>query len=288
MPRIATAIPGSGMSGPPPTFRQNETVQWQDVPYTDRFSNEYDSNSYGLTYIFAGASAQPISIAAAPAATGGVEGLQGGGWVTTLTAAQAASFLPGKYWWQAVLAGLTAAFTASISGTALAIGGGLTGTVVQGAALTGAGIPNGVTIVSGSGNNWVISQPLTIGSEAMTTALSGRIVAFEGESVVEQDFASLSGSYDGRSYWQQVLDAATQALTQFQASGGRLKSYTIAGRSMTFQDDKDIMALESLARGRVEAEKQAASGGDRRNIRIGFNRPTAGLPSSNSMNWPWW
>jgi len=196
--------------------------------------------------------------------------------------------VPGRYWWQAVLAGLTAGFTASISGTALTISGGLTGTVAQGATLAGAGIPNGVTIISGSGDSWEISQSLSIGSEAMTTALAGRIVAFEGESVVEQDFASLSGSYDGRSYWQQILDAATQALLQWQSSGGRLKSYTIAGRSMTFQDDKEIIALENLARSRVEAERQAASGGDRRNIRIGFNRPTAGLPSSNNMNWPWW
>jgi len=287
MPRIATAIPGSGISGPPATFRQNETIQWQDVPFTDRFANSYDSNTYALTYVFAGPSAGPLSVTAAPAATGGVEGLQGGGWVTTLTATQAAAFVSGNYWWQAVLTGLTAAFTASISGVNLTVLSGLTGTIVQNATLAGAGISAGVTIVSGSGNNWVISQALTVSSEAMTTNLATRIVAFEGESAVEADLASLAGSYDGRSYWQQILDAATQALLQFQASGGRLKAYTIAGRSMTFQDDKEIMAIENMARARVEAEKQAASGGDRRNIRVGFNRPSSGIPSSNNMNWPW-
>ena len=287
MGRISTALPSNGISGPPQTFRQNETITWQDVPYSDRFFNQFDSNSYLLTYVFVGPSV-PISIAAVPSTLGGVQGLSGSGWVTTLTKVQAALFLPGNYWWQAILTGLTSAFTGSITGTALTVLSGFTGTIVLGATVAGAGIPAGVTIISGSGNNWVVSQSLSIGSEAITTNLATRTVAFEGELTVEPDYAALLGTYDGRSSWQQILDAATTALLQFQASGGRVKAYNIAGRSMTFQDDKEIMAIENLARSRVEAEKQAASGGDRRNLRIGFSAPNSGVPTANSKNWPWW
>ena len=117
---------------------------------------------------------------------------------------------------------------------------------------------------------------------------SQRIVAAEGELVVEPDFAALSTAYDGRSTMEIGLANAEQALTQFQASGGRVKSYNIAGRQMTFQDDKEILALVNYFRGRVEAERQASSGGDRRNIRIGFAPPSSGIPTDSSKNWPWW
>lgn len=228
MSGTATALPGNGISGPPPTFRQNETITWQDVEYTDRFFNQYDSNSYNLTYVFVGPVATPIQVVAVPSVGGDEEGLGGGGWTTTFTAADAAKFAAGRYWWQAVI-------TSQVS---------ITPTV--------------------------------------------RVIAFEGQSEVQPDFAALTAVYDGRTMWEQILDAATMALVTFQASGGRLKAYNIAGRSMTFQDDKDIIALENLARSRVEAEKQSASGGDRRNIRVGFRPPSSGVPASNSKNWPWW
>jgi len=65
-----------------------------------------------------------------------------------------------------------ATFNATIAGTALTVTGGLTGTIAIGQTISDAGgvIPEGTTIVSGSGTSWVISQPVTIGSPTAITA----------------------------------------------------------------------------------------------------------------------
>ena len=217
---------GQGIAGPPTKLRQNETAYWQDVPFTDEFSNQYDSGTYTLTYVFAGVGNAPLSVTATPGSAGTVTAQ---GWTTRLTPTQAAQLLPGRWWWQAVL-------------TAPAVG--------------------------------------------MTPAQ--RVVAAEGEVLVEPDLATLSGSYDGRTQWQIILANCEQALAVFQASGSRLKEYEILGRRMSFEGTGGIIELATYARGRVEAEKQAGSGGDRRNIRIGFSPPTSGVPAVASKNWPWW
>ena len=59
-----------------------------------------------------------------------------------------------------------ATFTGVISGTALT-SSSVTGTIAIGQTLVGAGIPDGTTIISGSGSSWVISTSLTIASETM-------------------------------------------------------------------------------------------------------------------------
>lgn len=203
-------------------MRQNETVYWQDVPFNDRFNNEYDSGTYTLTYIFAGPIATPLQVTATP----GSVGASGEGWITTLTAAQAASLVPGIYGWQAVL--------------------------------TAAGPP------------------------------SVRIVAAEGEVVVEADLAIAGANFDPRSTWQIILSQCETALQAWAASGQKIRSYRINGREMMFEGVNGIVLLEKRARSRVEAEKQIASGGDRRNIRIGFSPPSSGVPTDSSKNWPWW
>lgn len=213
---------GAGISGPPYKMRQNETPYWQDEPFTDKFDTEYDSGTYTLTYVFAGASVAPVSLVASPLPTGAGSR----GWQTQFDATNAALMLPGAYWWQAVL--------------------------------TFAGPP------------------------------AQRIVAAEGELVVEQDLAAVSGTFDGRSTLEIGLSNCESALTVFQASGGRVKSYKIVGREMMFQDDKEIRDLADWFRGRLEAEKQAADGGNRRMIRIGFAPASSGTPTDSSKNWPWW
>ena len=274
-----------GITGPPVTMRQNETPYWQDVPFTDKFNNQYDSGTYTLTYYFAGASAAPVSLAAVPSAVT----TAGQGWITTFDAANSAKMVPGLYSWQAVLTGTPAIFTGSISGTALTVTVLPTaGTIAVGAVLTGAGITAGTKIVSGAGTSWVVSPSQTVGSEQITAMLAARIVPSYGRMTVDPDFAAITGQYDGRTVMQIGLANAEAALIVFQNSGGRVKHYEIAGRQMTFQDDKEIRDLCDWFRGRVEAEKQEQSGGDRRNIRIGFSPPSSGVPAASSRNWPWW
>lgn len=279
------AAPGSGITGPPYKLRQNETAYWQDVPYTDKFNNQYDSGTYSLTYVFGGPSAAPVSVNAVPSATN----VAGQGWITTLTAAQAASLVPGIYKWQAVLTGTPAVFNGTISGTNLTVNTLPTaGAITVGAAVTGASIAAGTVIVSGNASAWVVNNSQSVGPESMTATLPTRIVANEGNTVVEVDLASLNGTYDPRSTMQIGLANAEAALIVFQTSGGRMKAYNIAGRSMTFQDDKEIRDLCDWFRARVQIEQDELYGGDTRFLRVGFSPASSGVPASSSKNWPWW
>lgn len=213
---------GQGISGPPYKMRQNETPYWQDTPFTDKFDTEYDSNTYTLTYYFAGAATTVQNLVGVPQTVLG----NGQGWQTQFDATTSGKMVPGKYWWQAVL--------------------------------TFAGPP------------------------------AQRIVAAEGELVVEADLANAGGGFDGRSVMEIGLANCETALTTFQSSGGMIKSYRIANREMVFQDLKEIIDLANWFRGRVEAEKQSADGGNRRMLRVGFSPPTSGVPTDSSKNWPWW
>lgn len=279
------AAPGSGITGPPYKLRQNETAYWQDVPYTDKFNNQYDSGTYSLTYVFGGPSAAPVSVNAVPSATN----VAGQGWITTLTAAQAALLVPGIYKWQAVLTGTPAVFNGTISGTNLTVNTLPTaGAITVGAAVTGASVAAGTVIVSGNASAWVVNNSQSVGPESMTATLPTRIVANEGNTVVEVDLASLNGTYDPRSTMQIGLANAEAALIVFQTSGGRMKAYNIAGRSMTFQDDKEIRDLCDWFRARVQIEQDELYGGDTRFLRVGFSPASSGVPASSSKNWPWW
>jgi len=79
----------------PSLLRQNETLSWSDAPVADPVTGvEYTSATHTLTYVLAGASAAPVSLAATASGTG---------WLTTLDAVNSADLVPGKYRWQAVL-----------------------------------------------------------------------------------------------------------------------------------------------------------------------------------------
>jgi hypothetical protein len=266
-------------------MRQNETPYWTDIPFTDKFNNEYDSGTYTLKYVFAGASVQPVTLTAVPNSAG----TAGQGWKTTFDPTNSALMLPGLYNWQAILTGTPAPFTGSISGTTLTLTAPPSaGTVAVNAIVTGTGVAANTVIVSGSGLVWTVSVSQTVASESMTATLPTRLVASKGNIVIETDLASVSGTFDGRTQMQIGLANCEAALLVFQNSGGRVKAYTIAGRQMTFQDDKQIRELADWFRARVGAEKQEQSGGDRRNLRIGFSPPSSGTPAVSSRNWPWW
>ena len=75
-----------------------------------------------------------------------------------------------------------ASFTGYISGTAMTVSSGLTGTIAVGATVTGSGVAAGTLVVSGSGNNWVVSISQTVFSSgspgSLSTALQRQGVVF--------------------------------------------------------------------------------------------------------------
>jgi hypothetical protein len=66
-------------------------------------------------------------------------------------------------------------------------------------------------------------------------------------------------SYDTRSTAQKALADAEAALANFQATGGRVKSYSIGGRSMEFDDAAGLLRLVSYWKKEVARELAAAA-----------------------------
>lgn len=86
-----------------------------------------------------------------------------------------------------------------------------------------------------------------------------------------------SGGYDSRSLAQVALANCEAAMATFNATGGKVKKYEIAGRMMEFQTIGDLMTLHSFWKLKVAAEGTAqsiASGmGNPRNLHVRFVRP---------------
>jgi hypothetical protein len=70
---------------------------------------------------------------------------------------------------------------------------------------------------------------------------------------------STATAYDGRSRAQTALEDAEAALASYQASGGRVKRYAIAGREMEFGDGGAILKEISYWRIQVTREEAAAA-----------------------------
>jgi hypothetical protein len=83
-------------------------------------------------------------------------------------------------------------------------------------------------------------------------------------------------AYDGRSTAQKALDDAEAALATFQASGGKVKRYSIGGREMEFSEGGELLKQISYWSIQVKREraKDAAAKGmaDPRRIYLRANR----------------
>jgi hypothetical protein len=79
----------------------------------------------------------------------------------------------------------------------------------------------------------------------------------EGRIEFRPDPATLVQGYDPRSSAQRALDDAQAALANFQATGGRVKSYSINGRSMEFDAAVDIIKLVNYWQNEVARENAA-------------------------------
>jgi hypothetical protein len=68
-----------------------------------------------------------------------------------------------------------------------------------------------------------------------------------------------AATYDGRTQAEKALDDAKAALASFNATSGRVKSYSIAGRAMEFDSGSEILKLISFWEQQVSAERRAKS-----------------------------
>lgn len=109
--------------------------------------------------------------------------------------------------------------------------------------------------------------------QAILTATGYRRVIDEGEVKVEADLAAVTSPYDGRTQAEKALADCKTALAVFQASGGRIKSYTIGDRTMQFQDEDKLLQLVDFWQAQVIRERNAADCGKSRHIFVRFDRP---------------
>lgn len=87
------------------------------------------------------------------------------------------------------------------------------------------------------------------------TASGIRMTVAQGQLKVTANFESITTpGYDGRTVAQKALADAEAALASFNA-GGKTQSYSIAGRSKTYESSEAIMKVISYWRQRVNAEK---------------------------------
>lgn len=93
-----------------------------------------------------------------------------------------------------------------------------------------------------------------------------------GRVTLNPDPATIAAGYDGRTLAQRALDDAETALATFSGSGGRVKSYSIAGRAMEFESAADILTIISYWRREVMTERasgaKAAGRPDPRRIQV--------------------
>jgi hypothetical protein len=91
---------------------------------------------------------------------------------------------------------------------------------------------------------------VTLGAESYTVD--------EGEVTLLPNLRTAS-AHDSRSVAEKALEDAETALANFQASGGRVRRYSIAGREMEFDGAGDILKLVSYWRIQVTREHAASA-----------------------------
>lgn len=98
---------------------------------------------------------------------------------------------------------------------------------------------------------YVWSAVLTTGTE--------RITCGQGQFALTPNLATVSGPYDGRTVAQVALANCEASMATFNATGGKVRKYEIAGRTMEFQSIADLMRLHAFWTARVLTEKTASS-----------------------------
>ena len=136
-----------------------------------------------------------------------------------------------------------------------------------------------------SGKSWSTSittaqsAALAAGAYVWSAAISKgaeRLTVGSGPAAITPDLSVVSAAYDGRSVAQKALEACEAAMATFNATGGKVKKYEIAGRTMEFQTIGDLMTLHSFWRVKVAGEQTTsaiANGlGNPRNLMVRFRK----------------
>jgi len=123
------------------------------------------------------------------------------------------------------------------------------------------------------------STALVAGTYAWTAILTNgleRITVGTGQLVMTPDITQLSTGFDPRSVAQIALAACEAAMGTFNSTGGKVKKYEIAGRTMEFQTIGELMTLHAFWKSRVLGEQSAQSiangQGNPRNLYTNFQR----------------
>jgi len=137
-----------------------------------------------------------------------------------------------------------------------------------------------------SGTSWATAltaaasaalQPGTYAWAAAVSKGTERFTVGSGQLAITQDIAQVNTAFDTRSAAQIALANCEAAMATFNATGGKVKKYEIAGRTMEFQTIADLMTLHSFWKLKVAAEQTAslmAQGlGNPRTLHVRFVRP---------------
>lgn len=112
---------------------------------------------------------------------------------------------------------------------------------------------------------------------AVLTKASERITAMSGKLSITTDLASTTTPFDGRTASQIALANCEAAMATFNATGGKVKKYEIAGRTMEFQTIGELMQLHAFWQSKVIGEGAANSiangAGNPRNLYTRFRNP---------------
>jgi hypothetical protein len=124
------------------------------------------------------------------------------------------------------------------------------------------------------------SASLAVGAYSWAALLSKgdeRLTAGGGRLVITPDLSALAAPFDGRSTAAKALEACEAAMATFNATGGKIKRYDIAGRTMEFQTIGELMQLHAFWKLKVASEStvsQIAQGlGNPRNLHVRFVKP---------------
>lgn len=93
----------------------------------------------------------------------------------------------------------------------------------------------------------------------ITNTAGERITVGNGQLKITPDLTAAAAGFDSRSTAQKALADCEAAMATFNATGGKVKRYDIAGRTLEFQSIADLMTLHSFWKAKVMSEQSAQS-----------------------------
>lgn len=91
----------------------------------------------------------------------------------------------------------------------------------------------------------------------VTSTDGKRLTVNVGQLMVKPDITAASAGFDARTTAQIALEQAEAALASFKGSGGRIKTYTIAGRTVTYDTAAELLQVINYWRVRVATEAKS-------------------------------